>query len=335
MKINRKQLLAELNSVKLGLAKNEVIEQSGSFLFSDGFVHTFNDEIFAMIETSLKDIHGAISSEALLKILNKAKEKELDVFVKNNELHIKGKRFVTGIPINKEIKLPVDSIELPEEYLTVQENFSALAKLTCLTAGKSMDEPLLTCVHLNDDVLESCDNDRITICSLDAGTEMEGLIPAASLLQITNEEIEEIAINESWMFFKTTENVIFACRLFNEEYVDLSQYIPKKEGKQIEFPSEFTTVLERADVFSENKLTSEKMATINIEKTGKLTIETKNDNGWYKERAKINLKEPLRFHINIDFLKDVLQLSTSIVIVDDFLLFLDENSIHLIQLEVD
>ena len=45
MKINRKDLIKVLKKVQPGLASQEIIEQSGAFVFTDGRVFTYNDEI--------------------------------------------------------------------------------------------------------------------------------------------------------------------------------------------------------------------------------------------------------------------------------------------------
>lgn len=68
-------------------------------------------------------------------------------------------------------------------------------------------------------------------------------------------------------------------------------------------------------------------------KKGKLTITTRNQNGWFKESAKVKSKENISFSINTDFLRDVLKMTDSITIVDHTLVFMDEQATHLVQLE--
>src|SRR5687768_12406403 len=58
MRVDRENLLRALESVTAGLAHREIIEQSGSFVFKDGNVITFNDEIACTATSPLK-IQGA------------------------------------------------------------------------------------------------------------------------------------------------------------------------------------------------------------------------------------------------------------------------------------
>ena len=59
MKINREELLNQLESVLPGLSTREIIEQSSCFVFMNKEVITYNDEISCSHKSRL-DIEGAI-----------------------------------------------------------------------------------------------------------------------------------------------------------------------------------------------------------------------------------------------------------------------------------
>ncbi len=328
-------LLNELESVRKGLSGKEILEQSTSFVFQNNKVMAYNDEI-AAIANSCLDIEGAVDADSLLKLLNKIKDEKIKVGVDDDELKIKGKKFNTGIKFDSEVKLPMENlnIDLDTDFQELPENFSQLAKLACLTASSSMNMPLLTCVHIEKDKIESCDNDRITICKLDRDTKLNILVPAKNLLEIVKEKVVGVSLDESWIHFKTDEDTILSSRIFNEEYVDLESLLPEDEGEKVKFQQEVENIINRASVFSTDAITAEKTIYLNI-KDGKLEISTQNENGWYKEKAKVETDEDFAFSINADFLKDVLKMSNEISIIDDVLMFEDDNAQHLIKLETE
>jgi len=329
------ELINALESIRAGIASKELIEQSTSFLFSDNKIFTYNDEICAITKTEL-DIEGAVEAATFLKIFSKIKDDEVSIGIKDNEIRIKGKKFQTGINFDEEIKLPIDNAPITEDFIEVPENFTRLAKLACLTASKSVDEPLITFVHITNEFIESCDNERITICTLDLEEEVDVLVSAKSLMQILmNNTITGINVDDTWIHFITNEEVILSCRLQEEEYVDLHEHIPEEEGKVIELPSQIKEILDRAEIFSKEESTTGKFVTIELADK-KLKVSSQNNRGWFKEKTKTKYTGPnISFSINADFLKDILSISNTISVVDTCLLFRDEYSVHLVQLETE
>lgn len=334
MEIKRKELVNVLEQVKKGLAKRDLIEQSTAFIFTNKQVMTFNDEIFAMSNTDL-DIEGVVEAEPLLKLLNKVKDETIRIESEDNELKIKGKKFSAGVSFDPEIRIPIDNINTPKKLKKLSSEFTNVAKLACLTAGKSLSEPLFTCVHIHKNIIESCDNDRITICELEQSFDFDILVPADNLLEICKEKLTAIHVDDSWIYFKTDNGVILATKLYNEEYKDLHQFIPEEnEGKIIEFPKQINEIINRADIFSKDTVLKEKNVKINIKK-GKLTIKSQNEQGWFKETTKVDFKEDLSFSINLEFLEDILKITNQISIIDEILYFKTDKSIHIVQLEGD
>ena len=334
MKVNRTEFYRILSDIKLGLASKEFIEQTSSFIFKDNKVFAYNDQILACAEFE-SEINGVVQAEPLLKILQKTKEDEITIELKESEMLLKGKRFSSGIKFTSEIKLPIDDMDLDQKFQKVPDNFVQLVRLACYTTGTSISDQILSCVHFDHSKVESCDNDRITICKFDdfdIGGEF--LVQGKNLMQVLKLEIDSVAFSPTWMYFKLKDNsTIIACRLYMDQYLNLESHIPEEDGREIQFPKEIEDIIDRADIFSKNEMTAEKNVHIDLN-DGKLVISTKNDNGWFKERAKVTSKETLKFSINTDFFKDIIKLSDTISVIDDVLLFEDTNSMHFIKLEM-
>ena len=109
-KINRKNLLNSLTKVKSGLVQNEIIEQTNSFIFKNGKVFTYNDEVCLSDNIDL-DTEGVVPSKEFLHFISKVKKDEIEYEVKENELRLKAGRSRVGIVLDPEIKLPIDDFK--------------------------------------------------------------------------------------------------------------------------------------------------------------------------------------------------------------------------------
>jgi len=105
--VNKKEVLKAIKIVSPGLDLKGIIEQSSSFVFTQGHVTTYNDEI--SISTPLEmPVEGAVVAKEFTALLSKWESDELDLKVKNGELVLRDKDIKAGIPIESEIVLPTD-----------------------------------------------------------------------------------------------------------------------------------------------------------------------------------------------------------------------------------
>ena len=98
MKTNRTALLAILQAVKPGLANKEILEQSTSFIFAQGEVLTYNDEV--AVRHPLPDdlpLEGAVQAKELFALPNKLKDDEISLETTENELLVSGQKTKAGI----------------------------------------------------------------------------------------------------------------------------------------------------------------------------------------------------------------------------------------------
>ena len=143
MKINREELLKVLDAVAPGLATKGLIEQTQSFIFKDGFVMTYNDEI-SIRHSFTGPFEGAVKAVELHQLLNKTKEKELEFEATQNELLIKGKRTWAGIRLEEKISLPLGNSISPtgrlifsSSLIPAQVLFPLMSSSFCVTSNSS------------------------------------------------------------------------------------------------------------------------------------------------------------------------------------------------------
>ena len=116
MKVDRVEFIICLASVSPGLSPREVLEQSNSFIFSDGDVITFNDEIMARSPCKKVGFDAAVASSDFLKMLAKFPDKEIDIERRKGDVVIKGTRRTAGVTCDTNLLLPFASVPAPDAW---------------------------------------------------------------------------------------------------------------------------------------------------------------------------------------------------------------------------
>ena len=160
MRIKREELLKKLEQVKPGLATREIVEQSASFVFANGQVATFNDEVAVRVPLE-SDIYGAVRAEPILSLLSKLGEDEVELFVEDGVLSVNGKRGRAGIKMESEVLLPIESVEVPQEWKQLDAEFVDAVDIVGSCASSNDVNFNLTCIHIHPEWLEACDNYQI------------------------------------------------------------------------------------------------------------------------------------------------------------------------------
>lgn len=292
MTIDREKFLTALNAVKAGLSPREFIEQSSCFVFQDGMVMTFNDEVSCRIKIPI-EVEGAIQAQSLLDILGKVEDEELMVRVaeEESELQFKGKGKVFGVTMDAEIYLPTSEVEMPleEDWRDLPKEFTESVGLVQHCASKDSSKFRLTCIHLAPDFIEACDNMQAMRCMVDTGLRKSVLVRASSLAHICELGMDRVAMTESWIHFENESGLIFSCRRYNDEYIKLDSLL-EFEGKPLTFPKGLDKAAERAAIFAMDKA-GDPLVTITL-KTDKLKLEGEGISGWYRESKDVTYDGP-------------------------------------------
>ena len=307
MKINRQQLLNVLKLVQPALAAKEIIEQSTSFLFLQGSILTYNDEIAISHPFDL-GLEGAVKAEELVKLLSKLKDEELELEVTENELLIRGKRSKAGIRLEAEISLPVADIKTPEKWVPLPKDFSEAVSFCLFSASREMSKPVLTCLHAKGDVVESCDNFRLTRYKLESHIQGKILLPATAAKVLCKYAPVEYGLLDGWAHCRNADQVSFSARVFEGDYPNLDPFLSLKDGEEITFPGDLGEMLERAGVFSIADFAQDEQVQITLEKRH-MTIRGEGSVGWFEEKCPIRRSrhELLQFSTHPEFLQQMLK----------------------------
>lgn len=337
MKIEKNKILNVLNQVKPGITTKEILEQSSSFVFKNNRIYTFNDEI--MIQYPFEfEFEGAVQAQELYTLLTKSKEKELEFEITENELRIKGKRGRAGIRLDTEISLPIEEVEEPEEWKDLPDDFLEGAKFCYFSAASSMATPALTCLKLHKSSIISCDNLRISKFKFDEECFEENtpiLLPASCISILSKYNITKYSTTEEWLHFGNDEGLIFSCRIMEEDYPELNQFL-KVKGEPLSLPDELKEVIDKTRIFSIGGLTeNEEELQVSIE-SGKLVLRGEGEKGWYEEKVRIRYKgEKKIFIIHPLHLQQIILHVNQCIVGEHSLKFEGDNFIYVVYLSED
>lgn len=316
MKITRENFLNDLEMVKAGLSPREMIQQSSCFIFQDGMVMTFNDEVACRKEIGIQSIEGAVQATALLAILGKLDDENLRIRQnEKGELEFRGKSNGFGVTMEKEIFLPIDKVEMPEKWKTLPKEFTEAIGLVqhCVSTDETRFD--LKCIHLHPEWIEACDNHQIMRCHLETGLKSPILVQGTSLAPITDLAMDKYALTSSWIHFKNQSGLIYSCRRYDEKYPEMTKNIQFK-GHTITIPKGMAKAAERAAVFAQDRM-GDPLVSVYLSQ-GRIKITGDGLAGWYKEMRKINYDGPsMEFLIAPNLLKHVSERYSDAVLTPD------------------
>lgn len=305
-RINREKFLQALESVRPGLSQKDIVEQSSCFIFRDGEVMSFNDEVACRMVSGLAtDFTGAIPAAPLLAILEKLLEEELQIDIMESELVLTGKGRRSGITMEQEVTLPVEHVEKPGEWLPLHKDFCEAIGVVVLCASKDESRFGLTCVQIHPKWVEACDDQQLCRWRMKTGLANPTLVRSSSIKFITSLGMTEFSETEGWMHFRNDQGLVLSCRRYMEDYPDLGEIL-KVSGVQTALPKGLVEAADKAQVFSAEN-TENNLVLIDL-LPGKLRIKGQGVLGWYKEAKKISYTgHPMSFMISPQLLMDLVK----------------------------
>lgn len=308
MRIDREDLLKALTAVSPGLASKEIIEQSDSFVFTDGKVFTYNDEVTvsAPLDLGLEDA-VVVPSRQLLQLLAKMPDDVVEISVEDSVFVMKGKRKRATINIQNEVILPVDQIERPKKWKPLKDVEGFLNALSVLSGMCSKDHTrqILTCVHVSPAYMEASDNYQICRYTHDYFP-FECLVPAKIISHLKGASIRKANVTNNWVHFLCEASVVFSFRRIKEQYPDIGgSGLLKHSGTKFTIPDALKETLERAGIFSNSSFDTENVVQVIIDKS-LIQVKAQNELSEYSEsiKAKSSLKEPISFEIHPRLLQE-------------------------------
>lgn len=322
--ILKSEFINALNKCTPAVARKELIEQSDCFLFSNGRVGGYNDEISVSYPVPLK-VKCAVKHKELLDLLNRIEDAKVSLkLVNGSEMLIKGKAFESGLTVIKELTIPTDFMEIKGKFKPLPKNFLKGLKVCLFSTAK---HAIFNNIHVKGVTIESCDNFRATRFTMAKSIKDELLIPSQAAQHLKNTEVTEYFKSKGWLHFRSKDGLTFSTRYPSAKYLDLKQFF-SDNGKLVTLPKEVSTALNRSEVFSSD---DSGLQLISLEIAGKkAVIESKNEVGWIREKVSIKNKSKLdyAFQINPKMLKEILGFTSKAHISDNTISFETKGFSH-------
>ncbi len=296
MRVNRELFLNALESTQAGLDPKGLVEQSRSFVFHNGHVMTYNDEIFCRRESGLDQAYqGAVDAKPLLKLIQKLEEEELDIDMTNGELAIRGVKKKAGVRMDKEISSPLMLVDLPKKWLKFHPDLMEAIKLVVNCSGSDETAFSMTCVHFHPKWVEACDDIQMCRWKIKTGLESDALVRGKALKEMLQLGMTEMALDDRWLHFRGPQGLSFSCRRYLVEYQDLGPML-EVSGEPLVLPKDLKECIDKAKLFSEDNVDTD-LLQIDV-KPNKIKVKGSGASGWYEERKTTSYAgKPLTFFI--------------------------------------
>lgn len=335
MKINRNELLQALAKVKPGLSSKGIIEQANHFIFTKEGIATYND--FICINFPFKtDLQCSIKADEFYKLLQSMQDEMILIACdKDMKVKINGKATRAGLSAIKEgtIAESIDQLNLVsiKTWKALPENFIEGVKLCMFSISKDVTSGALSSLCVNDGKIVSSDNLRISQFDID---EFKGkaLIPLQAVIELVKYEVKKYHIADSWIHFKTDDDLIFSARLMKGDFPDVSELLNLK-GNKIAFPKELKEALKLIKVVVEDSMdVVDQKISIAISKN-KITCRGEGNIGWAEQDIDCEYKgKDIHFLMNPIFLMDILSRTQEMIIGDGKALFVVDQFKHIMVL---
>lgn len=332
MQINRETLLRTLESVSAGLATQAkaLVAQSSSYVFRDGKVYTFNEEILCSSDSPFK-IDGCVKAKEFRELIQSLPDEDLEMdVIDGNKITIrgngKGKRKMKfamdeRLPENED---PANVVDTPQKWTPLSSDFLAgvdFVKDCVLDDNAAKSKPnllILTFIHIHPEYVESCDESQIAHFPTKTGVEREVVIRGSSLAKISGRNFTHIGETDSWIHFKNQETgQSVSIRRFLDDYPDLSGHLQELQGmSKFTLPGGLEEVIKRAALCAQSDVAGNHI-TVDLRSDG-MIVEGTGLYGEFKELKDLVYKgTPLRFRIDPKILTKVVKTTSDCDVIGE------------------
>lgn len=335
MKIKTSEFKDIVNKIKSGISNKDIFEQGKGITFTGDYLMTYNDQIGVLYPFE-SEYQFIIPASEFIKIINRIKTKEFDIVQKDNFIIS-----LTAGTMKAELKeLPQHEDEFLDdindiknkEWKKLPADFTEGLKMTIFSTSQDMTKPYLTCIYVDKDRAISSDNLRITEYQFKRAIKDSFLLPASSAAEIMKHNVKYYYLDESWIYFKDADGLVFMSRIFNYDFPDVSHFF-EVEGSIIGFPDTLKSIIPTVEILAEGQYDFEKRIQVQIKKDS-ISCLSSQEKGSIIDSIESDHFEELSFFINPNFFETILSHCTDAIYSENVILFENENFKHIISLFV-
>lgn len=356
MKVDRKDLLRVLKAALPGIESgNAILEGADTFIFNNGNIHSYNDNIsvtvpFIFTNKAGENVSGALKAKDFYDLINRYSDDTLSIIPKQGVWIVKTENSTAELTLLESGILERVQNIFPDKikWHDIPEKFIDGLTL-CIIAG---NRSVLSGIFASKNILTSTDEVRISQFNLNAPLANGDSFwisdqAAVELIKLNN--LKKYCVSDSWIHFKSEEKIIFSCkRLAQEKYpfAKITALIEshKKEKGDIgnELPEKLMDAVRRASSLSQN---IESFSTVRLTfSTDGIEVFSQRSSGKYTEKvswAKPFSKEikPVSIFVDYSMMENAIKYSKTFYLKKTAnkdkevtrIIFIHENGLQLVS----
>jgi hypothetical protein len=319
MKIKRKELLEALKKCMPGIeAGNAILEGADTFVFSEGWIHSYNDSISISVPIDMEDVlEGAVRGKEFFNILSKLPENELKFHAGEKGWTIRsGAAKIQMSLMENLLNARIQGLHLGKaKWKDLPDNFSEAMNCCKIACNRSP----LSGIMVSENHMTSTDNIRLNWFEFDVEMDPFWISDKAAGELMKFPDIKRYAASDSWIHFQADNGACFSCkRLMEGKYPIITSKKIMESHKQLdedlsnELPKGLFPAIERAATLSMD---------IGEHDAIRLTIYpdhlfcySERSSGKYEEKLKWEEKfsddfDPVEFHVDPSMIQYALKRS--------------------------
>ena len=345
MIVNRQGVLNILGDVRPALNKTE---QESVFIFGDGFVEAYNNEVAIRRNVSLKGfkLEGRVLSEGLFSALQKMSSEKVDITKKGNEVILTAGRIKAGIPLLEAGKEKSVLDEGTWKWIDLPEGFLDALKMCQFSVGPESAPPTESCVFVDTKGGKalSCDGFRATRHTFKANRSgSQFLLPGTSLKTVLDFKPTKISVpkqvgtgSDGWVRFGNDDSILALVVFPNDDanHIELVEQLFEfgKDHGKLTFPETLPDIVQRTAIFAKEEMSGDDHVDI-LASSGVMTFSSSGMRGWIEEEVDVDYKgEEITFSVSAPFLDDVVNLNhRDCLIGEDRMMFDGDQWQHVVS----
>jgi len=185
MIIQRKELLAALDSCAAGLGTKGGMNQSQCYVFRNGKVHTLNEMIYTRTDSPFNpDVPVAVPAKAFRDTLAKFGDDEINIEEKDGKIKVWVKSKRATINGHTDVYLPLEEVPEPMDWVDAPPELSDALPAACDCTGKNED--VMDNLYIGAKGIIACDRAQAIQFSIATGVRETCLIGAEGVKAIAS-----------------------------------------------------------------------------------------------------------------------------------------------------
>jgi hypothetical protein len=268
----RAELLRCLEAADVARDRADGIQQSSAFVFRNGRVLAFNEEILCKARTGLpKEFFAVVAGGPLLEVLRRmggpapregepAAGDQITLAPMDGYLKVRGAgRRWAKIGTEKDLLLPLDEVGRPGVWHPLPGEFAEAVKMVQESCAADDKKLIWNCVRLAPGWVEASDSWQFCRYELALPVEAPVLVRRKAAKHAADTGMSEVSDANGWVHFRNGSGLLMSCQRYEEDYPDAAAVLATA-GDRAVLPKSLAADAEFAEIFSaeysdDNKVT--------------------------------------------------------------------------------